>query len=219
MDPAKQRLWRMIIPGIMMGVTLVPALSPFWDAVSANAFLTSVAGVLLPTASVALGALYSMFGLGAWGRKPYLLQINDFIVDELLRESGMRGSFQNIPRRDYRDLIMNAFFAFINSHPELTHMNAGALLHGLYWSSSVDLLLIGGFASVAYLAGFFCSGSRVLLLCSLGCGAAYTLALVLAKKMTGRYKALAKRQIGVMRRDHTRELHERMERVARQLPA
>jgi len=145
--------WRLLIPGIVIILFILPGLTNSKDElfaidkmITALKWTDSFYLVLV----IVLGAIYYSLNIRWFVWKPFNYQVQENIKDKLLNASNVLITAHDWYKLKSNRAILNIFYDFVDNNESLKEKSKGVRFNGLIWSSFIDLTILSVLAGFVY---------------------------------------------------------------------
>jgi hypothetical protein len=145
--------WRLLIPGIIIILFIIPGLTNSKEELFA---IDKIVKALKWTDSfylalvIILGAIYYSLNLRWVVWKPFNSQVQENIKDKILNASSLKISAENWYKIKRGRAIITIFYDFVDNNESLKDKSKGVRFNGLIWSSFIDLTILSLVAGFVY---------------------------------------------------------------------
>lgn len=198
MEKETLKIWRLLIPGIIILIFFIPWLTNSKEELfkidsvfkSFKWTDTFYLGVI-----ILLEAIYYAVNARNLVWKPYHTKIQENIKDTLLTSCTIELTTKQWYGIKKGRALMNIFYSFVDNNPSLQEKAKGVRFNGLLWSTAIDLTTISCFGGVVYwILSLFTTKSHLIYVSSFLFIAAI-IALAFTKLLTYKHMDLSNQQL------------------------
>jgi hypothetical protein len=220
MDKETLKRWRLVIPGIIILLFIIPGLTNSKeelleiDKIIINLKWTDAIYLALV---IVMGVVYYALNIRWLVWKPFNTQVQNNIKDKLLNVSQLSLTASDWYKIKYSRTLMTIFYYFVDNDESLKDKSKGVRFNGLIWSSFIDLTVLSGFTGFVYSflsifttkTHFIYISSFMFLMCLVALGFSWL--------MTYRHIKLSNEQIEVIIQTKKAEIDEKLKEAIQNL--
>lgn len=213
MNKETLKLWRIIIPGIIIYFLILLGLTNSKEELFAfHKIFTTLewndAIYLVPV--FIFGTMYYLLGVRWYVWKLFNTQIQENIKDKILNISKstlLSSQWFNL-KKDR--ILMNIFYSFVDNDESLKQKSKVVMFNGLIWSSFIDLSILSCLAALLYsILSIFTSKSHYIILADLLFCLSF-LSLICTSLLTRKHKTLSDEQLDIIAQTKKNEVEQKI---------
>lgn len=153
MDKETLKKWRLVIPGIIIIIFIIPGLTNSKeellqiDKIIMNLKWTDAFYLGLV---VIIGVIYYTLNIRWFVWKPFNTQVQENIKDNLLSASDLALTASKWYEIKQSRILMTIFYHYVDNDESLKEKSKGVRFNGLIWSSFIDLTILSCLTAIVY---------------------------------------------------------------------
>ncbi len=218
MEKETLKKWRLLIPGIIIMLVIIPGLTrnikelKNIDSIFSNFKWSDLFYLGLV---VVLGAIYYLLNIRWLLWKHYNKKVQENIKDNIINECGLKMSGNIWIQLYNNESIMNLFYEFIDNDESLKEKAKDVRFNGLIWSSSFDLAIISFCGSIVYsVLSWMLSKSHYLYI-SVILIWAFLISIMFSSILTKRHIKISNEQLSIIKVKYKNDIDKNIEEIIR----